>query len=253
MSLEIRMKRPLFYSIVFVLLIGVCGFVQGPTEQGCKSIVLDCIHEMASYSDLKKGKSYFVEMEQKITYNPKLSSQPQTLVKTVMAVQPGKMLYENEYVSMYVDEDEAFTVLHPQSKILQQKGIGKNYDQSEKIKRVAEIQDSLVRTGTVIFCRKAKDNPSLTELAIEPAPGVKKQLNLIRIRFKVDAQEKKIYEVVNVFGENSLKMREVTSYKEVNFDYQGKIFTKARNKIYDSKGNLKTAFRYFELIDVSKG
>ena len=247
------MKNKNIYWVIMIGFITISfGFTKQSSEEGCVDNLLKSLHQMASHSQLQKGKVYYLNMSQSITYNEQLTKRKPSHLNTVIAATTSKMLYENELVSMYVDEDESYTILHPELRIVHNKGMGREYDQTERIKRSAEIQDSIVRTGRLIYCKASKKVTGSKEIAIEPSLAVKSKTNLNLIRFTLDEERGLIVRVENSYNSRSVKKSDLIEYHKIDFDFKGKLFSKARSKVFDRSGLLKTAYKYYEVIDLSK-
>ena len=178
------------------------------------------------------------------------SGKKSTSSDTKMYFQGDKMYYQSSYISMYMDKENTFTVIHPQQTIVWNKGKIK----ADKIREMTAnaVQDTLFKYSTVASCKETKD-PSgrvFKELTLIPYKSSKILSTVQSVVYYYDVKEDRLYRSEIYYKGKSPKLRESTTYKIIDYNYKRKSMpVTAISEVFDSKGKLLAIWQGYELID----
>jgi hypothetical protein len=232
------------YIIVLVLVVLLSSFVQ----QSDKEFILTVLKKAARYSTLEKGQSYYIEMVQRVEYHASSNQKPIN-VNTKMILREGRMLYENDFITVYTDNNETVTIRHSDKQIIISPSGLTNWNYQSRVQSVAELQDSLVRTGTILASVKLTEN--IKRYTLKVASPFKEKHKLSRIIFEINTNTNKLKKVTNVYQPHTIKRKEIVEYKVINYDYPYKPFNKAMDMIYTGK-ILKKKYQGYSVLDTRK-
>lgn len=244
-------KGKTYYRLLLPILL-LLAVLQPETvkSQDCKKILLDYIRESkALYAKPDSVKVYFIEMTSEVVFSPETGKQS-TSANTKMYFQGDKLYYQSPYISMYMDKENTFTVIHPQQTIVWNKG----KIEADKIKEMTAgaVQDSLFKYSTVASCKEVKDASGKLrkEITLIPYKSSKLLSTVQSVVYYYDQKEDRLQRSEIYYKGRSAKLRESTTYKTIDYDYKKKnLFATALSEVLDSKGKLLPAWKGYELID----
>ncbi len=243
-----KIYRRLFIFSALVLM----GIIHPENGKGqdCKKILLDYIQKSKTYyAKPDSVKVYCIEMITEVVFTAE-SGNKSTSNDTKMYFQGDKMFYQSGYVSMYMDKENTFTIIHPQRTIVWNKGNMK----ADKIREMTAnaVQDTLFKYSTVASCKDSKDpsGKTLKEIILTPYKSSKILSTVQSVVYYYDMKEDRLYRSEIYYKGKSQKLRESTTYKMVDYNYKKKsLQASAMSEVFDSKGRLLTIWKGYELLD----
>lgn len=228
--------------IIFVV------FMSSSFAQTNKEYLRSVLKQTASHTSLEKKQSYFLDMIQRVEYAPELKKQP-VEVRTKMILREGKMLFENKYMSVYADKEVTVMVQHTDKTIVLSPSGLENWNYQARVNEVALLQDSIVKTGTVLSTTTIGANKKRYVLKV--SDSFRKSLNVSRIFFDVNTTTNQLYQVTNVSVPGAAKRKEIIKYISVDYNYVGKPFTKALDVVFSGK-TLRYKYQQYSVLDTRK-
>lgn len=234
-----------FLFILFSLLLSLTSFKEGNNENNaCIEPLKKCIAKMASFGKPQIGKSYFMHMNMKKDMSDK-SKEKDSDVEISMVISATQMIYETATVSVYKDEQDAFTIVHPRKQIVWTKGTKMPYNDGGVLKMNA-FQNSFLDQCKILSCdEKETDGKKLKELKLVPD----KKFKVKNIAFSFDPSSAYITKIETVYFSGGEILSELLTIHEMDMNYKKSVPKKVRDKIFSSKGKLTATFKGYKILD----
>lgn len=218
-----------------------------PEEDDCKKLLKECSRKV-SMRELPAGKQVYY-MHYEMTNQAKPGSNAGNS-RTEMKVTLGRsqMNYESNYVSMYRDSMEVYTVIHPQ-KLIVRSSATKDGDATFRQQSLSKMQDTLIDKGTMKPCRTATyygKNVKVAELVLHSVASDKSGIE--RIVYYLNEQKQTIEGQEIFYNQNASLLKSDVRFHMVDFNYKEKFRAKARDYIYEG-GKLRSSWKGYKVED----
>lgn len=221
------------------------------TDTSCAGLVKDYVKRMQEYGRPRGKDVYYMDMQVSTVYNPEYAKNDSD-VRVRMYLSADKMQYESSYVSMYQDQHDAITIVHPQKLIVWNQG-GALPEQKESYASLMAISDTLFMRSKVIACRNTEENGrQLREIVLQPDAGYRRSRRVQQVVYHYDISEKRVYRSTIFYTEESSRRRETTTYHRLNFNQSAMPFNRAERIILQANGKPVAKYSSYELIDNRK-
>ncbi len=242
--------RYLIYSLC-MLLGGGYGAWGQQADTSCAGLVKDYVRRMQEYGRPKGKEVYFMDMQVNTAYNPEYAKTDSD-VRVRMYLSADKMQYESNYVSLYQDNNDAITIVHPQKLIVWNQG-GALPERKESYATLLSISDTLFTRSKVASCRNMEeDGRQFREVVLQPDAGYRRSRRVQQVVYHYDISEKRVYRSTIYYTEEASRRRETTTYHRLSFNQSAMPFSRAERVILQANGKPVGKYSGYELIDNRK-
>lgn len=232
---------------LLILLSIPCLCFGPPSGEECRKQLKAYCHSV-SLKEAPSGKQvYFIHYEMFTVARPGKGGED-SRVEVRASLGKNIMFYESNYVSMYRDSNEVYTVIHPQ-KLIVRSFSDKTADASFRKNHLSNALDTLIDDGTVKPCRAGTyqgEAVKIAELLLNPA-SVKKT-GLERIVYYLNEQKQSIAGQEMYYTYSSPVLKREIRFHTVDFNYKEKLKARARDYVFDGS-RLKTVFKGYQVQD----
>jgi hypothetical protein len=215
------------YFLKVIALISIGLFVQA-TSPDCKETVRSYIRGLASIKE-SSSKAYCMHYET-LNYG-KDNAEVKAFVK--MILKGNSLVYESDYISIYQDDKEVYTLVHPQKVIVKSKPNSAKIKEM-RMKKGGVLQDSVFKVSTLKSCTDGFLNSSpvrITELALTEQGS--KTFKVTKIVYYFNEKENRLDKQELYYIPGAKIVKQEILFKEMSFDYKGKIKSHARDYLYN--------------------
>lgn len=231
-----------------ILLVGLLNFTAfGQKVDKCEHLVKNYLKKMSIYANPDPSKVYYLKMSTEAKYRPN-SEYKDSRVDVTVIINGPKVQYESQYMNFYMDQDESYTVLHPQRLIVKGDGGAKN--RTDKFGDMVSLHDTLLKHSQLVSCVEINQNSRLMKvITFKTDKLFEKATSISRVEYTYDLKEERVFKAVTFFSPSSIKKMEIITYSELSYDYKKSPFNDASEMIFATKGNLVSRFKNYEIID----
>ncbi|MES2730612.1 MAG: hypothetical protein V4714_02650 [Bacteroidota bacterium] len=222
----------------------------------CRKMIDHYLKEMQQYTSPEGNRFYYMHLL--ITSLPKKgapvskASLDSRNIEVKVTAGKNRMMYESTYLSVFQDEKDVFTVIHPRHSIIQTKanpGVGKGKEAMAN--NVVIGQQKLMQACTVQQCRDTLYEGKLTKI-IELVPHAKamEMYHIKRLTYYYTPAEDRMRKQEIAYTADYSMDRQIITYYTIDLDYQGKLPKSAYAQIFEG-GNkhkkLRAAYRQYKI------
>lgn len=246
-SCKQSIKTVIFF--LFLWLFVPVNYLLAQSIAECQSLLAEYVTTLSDYEKPKEGKNYFVHITTSTfpnkaskAYKPSNYSSENIEVKIVLS--KGKMFYYSNYLNFYQDNQDVFTVIHPNKLILWKKIPQEKQGKQEENttsptnpmatlrKQVLDELTMSACTDVVLAGKKVKQIVMLAKKKMKEKSGIE------TITYWYNPKEKKIEKQEITFVVGYPTLRQEIIYHDFNPDYRGEVANTAINNVYDSRKKL---------------
>ena len=177
------------------------------------------------------------------------STAPDTDVEVTLIISKTQMIYETKVLSVYKDEQDAFTVLHATKQIVRTSGSKIPYSDNA-ISQVSDYQLKLLSECELLSCKATeKQGQNLKELILYPNESLRAKAQVKTIRFSYEPATESIKEIETHYLKGQPMVYEKVSIYNTDFVYKQALPIHVSSKIYDSQGKLRDQYKGYKVID----
>jgi hypothetical protein len=242
----------IYRLIAIIVLVFSCQWIMAQkTDTSCVALVRDYVKRMQGYGRPQGKKVYFMDMQVKTVYRPDYAKSDSD-VRSRVYLSADKMQYESAYVSMYQDQYDAITIVHPQKLIVWNPG-EISQESKEMYATLSAISDTLFARSKVLVCRDIKEGDRhLRELVLQPDAGYTHSRKVRQVVYHYDIGERRVYKSIVYYTEDAVRRQETTTYHRLSFNHSAMPFSRAERVIRQANGKLVERYKNYELIDNRK-
>jgi hypothetical protein len=239
----------LINQFIFLL---YCNAMVGQTSlNDCKNMLINCIGSMAQINVPTDKSIYRIKSTLNYVYKPAYTSQNTTVVAD-MFISKNKTFYESNYGSYFNDEKNSFVIIPSEKSIVWSDAIEID-NQKERLDKLYQIQDSLIKTGTMISCKDiVYQKKEYKEVILKPNYKLAKQQSVDKMMIIYDENVNRIIEVTLFYAKESKLDKMVMEYNIIDLNYSKPIASSAASKIYEGKSKLKNIYKGYTVVDKRK-
>lgn len=219
----------------------------------------DCIEElravvakMAKLTVPEGDKAYYMHLtiiKQMAQGSKDPNTNPDTNQEVELVISATQLHYTTKTVSVYKDQNDVFTIIHPLKQVIRSKGTAMNYSE-QGVAGVSNAQLKMIEHCSVQRCVKVnKGGSTLQELTLLADASFQKEAKVSTMRFLYDAQSNDLKEIETIYLKGHAMEREQLTIHNSNFNYQGILPKSIKTKLLNSKGELLPAYKGYSLID----
>ncbi len=233
---------------IVILLVLVLPAFSFKAEDPCLGSLKECLGKMAAVSKPQNGKSCYMHMNVRKDMDSK-SKVPDSDVEVKITISEKVMLYETNAITIYKDEQDAFTIIHARKQIIWTEGTKPSYNE-EQVKQIGTLQQKAVEKCSVQSCQKVDyKSREASRLTLVPPADYQKGSKLKEMTFIYDGKEKKIEQIGMKYLPGSELKEEVTTFHEINFNYKGSVPAKVKGLVLNTSGKVLARYKGYALVD----
>lgn len=190
--------------------------------------------------------SYHIKYKMKVRYQDKDLS-PQ-LLNVEMKVSATQSHFISDYVDFYKDEQDAFTVMKKQRRIIR---TDPTYGMlsTEQLEMFEGVKDKLFETARVESLGRSKADQSKSLYKIIPQENLRAQSSVDYMLVELDVKSNKILRIAVFYKETSEYKVVEYVYELLNYDAKLNMKTAVKRFFLNTQNQLKSKFKGFKLID----
>jgi hypothetical protein len=241
------MRKGIIVILVFIT-IQLTGFISA-SEDTCVGPLKTALKKLSLVGEPPAGKVYYMHVGMKKDMRPG-STTPSSNVEIRLWITAKEMIYETAQMSMYKDETDAFTIIHPRRQIVWTNGSKMSYSQSDRLQLGAN-QEALLDKSTLQLCHTIKiEGKEIQEISLVPDKQIKATAKVEKLLFHYDPKQEKMLRIQTKYAPGSEVMEETVDFYELSFHYKGVVAVSAHEKVF-SKGNnnLLSKYKGYKLLD----
>ena len=233
---------------IILLLLSALPFLSFKGEEPCTGTLKECLKKMASVSKPQPGKACYMRLTIKKDMDGQ-SKVPDSDVEARITISEKAMAYDTDALSMYRDEEDAFTIIYSRRQVIWSKGSKPEYN-SEAIKQMGGMQQEVIDQCAVQSCQQINfKGIKANKLTLAPPASYQKASKLTEMTFIYNAEERKIEQIDMKYAQGSALKEETVTFHEINFNYKGAVPKKVRNQVLTSSGQLLKQYKGYTLVD----
>ena len=241
--------------LIAAFIILTCLVLKGNAQnkrKDCKEMVLKQIRKMADHNKPKKGHFFQFSIHSNTIYQKDSETADSELTMDII-IGADKCFYNTDYFSIYSDRVNQFVILHPQQVIQWDQALTDELKQEQDFIKMIANEDSLVRTSELCNCEEEKTSEGKYRKGVfKTNADVQAKSGLKEMEVWVDMKNHEIYKVVNWFNSKSKVHKQEVIYKNMDYNYKGKVPKSAVDMVFSEPGILATKFKNYEIIDQRK-
>lgn len=231
--------------ISFFLFFSVHSF-----SQSCKNELLKLEEKINNKKKVEKNKIQFFDIDVINKFENKTGTETKRMnIKMYMSF--DIVHYESDFISVYLDNNDFFLVLHEEKTVFKKKSNRKvaEDDLLKTFNNYAESFKLLIEKAESITCRTFHFNETTDLKMFVVKPKSEKFDKIETVKYYYDINKERLYKIVTDFKNNKPLIQQKTIYKTVNSDYKKKKLKPAEKMIYDLSGKLLSKYKNYTLIN----
>lgn len=244
------LKKVILFLLMVKLNVLLVQNLSAQSKSECQQTFTKYVLGLGEYEVPKDGKHYFVHTvastfpnKELKEYEPSAYSSENINVRVVIA--KGKMFYYSNYIDFYQDNNDLFTVIHPQKLIIWRKPEAKE-KQGQSIEfmpfRKQMLEELLFTSCVDVILDKKKVKKITLTPKTQDIQGV-----ISKIIYWYDERISKLEKQEIIYSEGQTNLRQEVIYKEFNPDYREKVASSAVNNVFDSRKKLLDRFKGYSV------
>lgn len=242
------MKKQIL-GIAFVAILFVGMTPSTPLEDDpCVEELKTCLQKMAQFS-VPQGKSaYYMHMAIIKKMSPG-ADVPDTDADVKLIITPSQMHYETQLLSVYKDEQDAFTIVHPQKQIIRTSG-GKIPYSNQAVGEVGAMQLTMLSQCTVSSCKSVEQNGKLyKQLILIPNEALKQKVQVKTMSFTYEKKSHSLKKIETRYLPGQAMINEQITIYDTDFNYKGVLPASVKSKVFNSSGKLLSSYKGYKIVD----
>lgn len=212
------------------------------------------LQAMSTYGFPKEKEQYFLHIQMTmLPSKEKLYTQISHKKEEVeIKVKTGKnrLFYESNYLAVYQDENDIYTVVHPKKMIIHQRPEPIKKDSSGQLlsQHLSLIQQGLISRSKAGACKDTVyEGKPAKVIVLLTSKEDQEQYHIKTItNYFLPAQNKIIRQVIEFAAGHRLE-KQIVVYHTLDFSYQGKIPKSARTCVFESNGKLLSRYKGYSI------
>lgn len=244
------MKKTVLYCLPLLLFLAVTAAFRTTPAEDDLQLVRGIYRGM---NRTPKGKEVFYTS---FTVSSTLREAPDnnskvSVSKAEMLVSEKQSRYISKEVEVYMDNDDAFTVL-PGRKMLYWSDSNRKEGREKKIQQVPVLHDSLFALCRVTESRAVKEDGADRRIVLAPKKG-KTLFGVSRYIFYVNSKTQQLEKVITEYPSDHRFERVEIDYHSFDFQYNAPAMFKPVKPLFVSgKSSLQPAYKSYKLVDNRK-
>ncbi|MDB5272084.1 MAG: hypothetical protein JWO58_451 [Chitinophagaceae bacterium] len=237
-------------SISFLLLsVLTIATASKPTdEEPCVQELRACLTKMAQQSSPKGNQAYYMHMGIIKKMAPG-SETPDTDADVKLIISAHQMHYETQLLSVYKDDQDALTIVHPSKQIIRSKGSKIPYN-DQALTGVSKLQLDMLSKCTATGCKLLdKDGVKLKQVILFPNESLKKSAQVKTMTFTYDPKAQDLKTIETRYLPGQPMINEKVSIYNTDFNYKEALPASVLNKVYNSSGKLLSKYKGYKVVD----
>lgn len=240
--------------LVSSLLLFTCLAGYGQTDPSCKQLMDAYVKKIRAYRSPTENQ--YVLLHMNIMSVPvqnnvlvHTSSSPQQVELKVVTGQ-NKLFYESTYLAIYQDEQDIYTVIHPQKTIIHSKPekTSTTENQAAIAGHFSTLQQRLLERCEVQACRDTVYSGQRARIiTLQPHKEDQEQYHIGQIVNYLIPSKATIVKQIISFTDGYPLQKQIVVYHTVDLDYRGKRPASARSNVLNASGKLLPNYRGYRL------
>jgi hypothetical protein len=231
--------------LIFLIIFPTALYSQ---QELCIDGLVKAVKKLQKLDKPKPGYMHYLKLNVEATtrYSP-ANINPINNSEVNITITSDHYIYNSDYLSMWIDQQNQFIIIHPRKLIIRSKPNEEMTKIDYRQKLLIAAQDSILNN---IYTYNCKSFDSSTELiSIQPNQDIRKSLLIQKIEYQIDITHLTIKQVVVFYQEpHKLKEQKVKYLRlEANVPYVKSGSDK--NQIYNDKGILNKKYSNYKVID----
>ena len=164
---------------------------------------------------------------------------------------PKLYYYESDYLAIYKDAREIFTVVHPQKQIVWKKTkpeSAKTQTQQAQVQALKGFQKELITSSMVTSHRDSTwAGKPIKIIQLTPNPEARKKTNIKYLRYYYDPHADFIHRQIIVHTSDYKLKKQVITYHKMEMHYQGQIPSTARAQLFSAENRLSQKYQGYQI------
>ncbi len=219
------------------------------TDGECLTILKKYIKKMESFeSPQKQDVSYFMDMEYKVTMNPKFKSVGTQKNARIRITSAKKYYsYETENLKILYDLNEMIVITDIPKQIV--RSSIREAQELEKINKsnLSKFQEQMLEGAIVLDCRQ-KDAKKNMLIRLKLNPKITAEKHIDNVSYEFDERGEYVKEVIIFFSNDYSVSQQKIIYHSIDFNYKGYRPQKIQDIIIKND-KLLSAYKGYKLID----
>lgn len=234
-------------ALLFLLLIFfISSAIAQPSPEECKRKLTAYVEKMSAYGIPKGKKTYAMET----TVITVLRENHKSIeMRTKIILGASQMQYLSDNFSALQDANDAFTIIHPQRKIIWGRGLMKANPEKEK-QLFKGTEDSLISSSKVKSCKEVDyKSRKVILIVIEPTISVKKRFKIERMEYYYDLRKEKVEQVTTYYQSTENIEKKITIYDKIDFNYKASFNKPVYNEVFSAGQKLLPKYKGYTIVD----
>ncbi|HEY4789240.1 MAG TPA: hypothetical protein VIH57_24490 [Bacteroidales bacterium] len=239
------LKRNIFIAFMFLV---PCFSSLG---QECKGLLLDYIDRMSGIGLPDNKKVYYLHFYTKyVPWDSKKNRLPDVDAKIYLA--KDLYFYESNLLSIYSDPQDFICTYPGQKKIYWSKGnSAKNKEKMEAV--LAKAQKEIVSKGSLLWCKDSIiNNKMYAVMSIAVPYAFEVNHKITKVTYYYSKSERQLKKSIIYYSRQHDIKSQTIEYEETDFNYRNLKTQRARDIVFDSKGQPRSKYKMYSIIDNRK-
>jgi hypothetical protein len=223
-------------------------------SQECKQLLQGYFQALEMLDKNTEGKYKLLHFKVSTQVNQSKASSKTSLLDNDVNVKiikgPGMLFYESNYIAVYSDKKDVFTVLYPRKIIVWSKP--EMQLQNEELALIESIRTKLFENAVVSSCKEIEEDGKklkLIELKVNNEVNVAQKGKIAKVTYFYNIKSNRVEKQVIAYAEGYLIKQQVITYLEENANYPHRSVKSAYARVFASQGKLQSNFKNFTIED----
>lgn len=239
---------------LFVCLLFLSATQLTYAQENGKKLIEDHVKRMNTFGFPSGNQVYY--MHSTTTLEPNTTKMQANIpvspknVEVKIMVSKNFTAYKSTYIEVYQDNEESYTVIHPQKTIICAKKKTSNQlkEKNGFAQDFGKVQEDLLLHTTLTNEKVGTwQGKSVKIIELQTTVVGKEKYNIEKLTYYYDLASKQVVKQWIDYAPDYKLKRQIATYHELDLDYKGKIKKSAKSSIYTAKNQLHKSYQGYKL------